>query len=172
MVVLASAVLAMLGAGRLAQKLSVGYDEYGFLTESHSKLRPVETNSAGVFVCGMCQAPKDIPDTVAQASAAAAKVMIMLSQPMLTRDPEIATVDEKHCVACFVCGRTCPYNAIERVEKDGRRQTAADDGRHASIRAYAWAAAPALRSVHQNALTWKDLRSNRFTHRLSVWGKV
>ena len=120
MVVLASAVLAMVGAGRLAQKLGVGYDEYGFLTESHSKLRPVETNSAGVFVCGMCQAPKDIPDTVAQASAAAAKVMIMLSQPTLTRDPEIATVDEKHCAACGTCGKTCPYNAIERVQLTDR----------------------------------------------------
>ncbi|MDR3181471.1 MAG: CoB--CoM heterodisulfide reductase iron-sulfur subunit A family protein [Planctomycetaceae bacterium] len=116
MVVLASAMSPATGVERLAQKLGVGYDEYGFLTESHPKLRPVETNSAGVFVCGACQAPKDIPEAVAQASAAAAKVMIMLSQPMLTRDPEIAKVDEQRCAACYACGRACPYNAIERVE--------------------------------------------------------
>ena len=116
MVVLATAMCPTPGTDRLSQKLGVGYDEYGFLTESHPKLRPVETNSAGVFVCGACQAPKDIPETVAQASAAAAKVMIMLSQPMLTRDPEIAKVDELRCVACFACGKSCPYNAIERVE--------------------------------------------------------
>ncbi|MCL2005775.1 MAG: CoB--CoM heterodisulfide reductase iron-sulfur subunit A family protein [Planctomycetaceae bacterium] len=113
LVVLATAMYSPPRADRLAQKLGVGYDANGFLTESHSKLRPVETNSAGVFVCGACQAPKDIPDAVAQASAAAAKVLIMLSQPMLTRDPEIARVDEQHCVACLACGKTCPYNAIE-----------------------------------------------------------
>ena len=120
MVVLAAAMCSTRGSEKLAQKLGVGYDEYGFLTESHSKLRPVETNSAGVFVCGACQAPKDIPEAVAQASAAAAKVMIMLSQPMLTRDPEIARVDEQRCAACLVCGKTCPYNAIERVEVKDR----------------------------------------------------
>jgi heterodisulfide reductase subunit A len=116
MVVLAAAIRPTPGAKRLAQKLGVGYDEHGFLTESHSKLRPVETTAAGVFVCGACQAPKDIPEAVAQASAAAAKVMIMLSQPMLTRDPEIAKVDEPRCAACLACAKSCPYNAIERVE--------------------------------------------------------
>jgi len=121
MVVLATAMLPTTGSDHLAQKLGVGYDEYGFLTESHPKLRPVETNSAGVFVCGACQAPKDIPEAVAQASAAAAKVLIMLSQPMLTRDPEIAKVDEQRCAACFACGKACPYNAIERVDIKDRK---------------------------------------------------
>lgn len=116
MVVLASAMCPTKGVRSLAQKLSVGYDEYGFLTESHPKLRPVETNSAGILVCGACQAPKDIPEAVAQASAAAAKVMIMLSQPVLTREPEIALVDESRCAACFACGRACPYQAIDRVD--------------------------------------------------------
>jgi len=116
MVVLATAMVPTPGSENLAQKLGVGYDEYGFLTESHPKLRPVETNSAGVFVCGACQAPKDIPEAVAQASAAAGKVMIMLSQPKLTRDPEIALVDEFRCAACGMCIRACPYNAIDRVD--------------------------------------------------------
>ena len=112
MVVLACAISPADGVTSLAQKLSVGYDEYGFLSESHPKLRPVETNSAGVFVCGACQGPKDIPESVAQASAAAAKVLIMLSQDHLTREPEIAQVNESVCAACGTCVKTCPYQAI------------------------------------------------------------
>jgi heterodisulfide reductase subunit A len=132
MVVLATAMCPTSGSEKLAQKLGVGYDEYGFLTESHPKLRPVETNSAGVFVCGACQAPKDIPEAVAQASAAAAKVLIMLSQPMLTRDPEIAKVDELRCAGCGTCAKSCPYNAIEKAERDAKRQAA--DGRRWAAR--------------------------------------
>ena len=109
------------GVTKLAQKLSVGYNEYGFLSESHPKLRPVETNAAGVFVCGACQGPKDIPETVAQASAAAGKALIMLSQPYLTREPEIATVDEKLCAACGACVQTCPFKAITIEEIRDRK---------------------------------------------------
>ena len=105
----------------LAQKLNVGYDEYGFLSESHPKLRPVETNAAGVFVCGACQGPKDIPESVAQASAAAGKVLVMFSNEQLTREPEIAKVNETNCAACFACLRACPYSAIERAEIRDRK---------------------------------------------------
>ena len=121
MVVLACAMTPTTGVTQLAQKLSVGYDEYGFLSESHPKLRPVETNSAGVFVCGACQGPKDIPESVAQASAAAAKVLIMLSQDHLTREPEIAKVNETLCAACGACAKTCPYQAITIEEIHDRK---------------------------------------------------
>jgi heterodisulfide reductase subunit A len=104
------------GAAELAQKLNVGYDENGFLSESHPKLRPVETNAAGVFVCGACQAPKDIPESVAQASAAAAKVAVTFAASELTREPEIAHINEQTCAACFACVRTCPYHAVEKAE--------------------------------------------------------
>ncbi len=63
LVVLASAMCPADGVEELAQKVNVGYDEFGFLSESHPKLRPVETNAAGVFVCGACQGPKDIPES-------------------------------------------------------------------------------------------------------------
>jgi heterodisulfide reductase subunit A2 len=116
MVVLASAMRPAEGVEALAQKLGVGYDENGFLSESHPKLRPVETNSAGVFICGACHAPKDIPEAVAQASAAAGKVAVMFSHSEMTREPEIARIDEKICAACFTCVRTCPYHAIEKAE--------------------------------------------------------
>jgi len=116
LVVLATAMRPADGVEALAQKLNVGYDEHGFLSESHPKLRPVETHAAGVFVCGACQGPKDIPESVAQASAAAGKVQMMFSRQELTREPEIAAVDERMCAACFACARTCPYHAIDRTE--------------------------------------------------------
>ena len=115
MVVLASAVLPAKGTEALAQKLNVGYDEVGFLSESHPKLRPVETNAAGVFVCGVCQGPKDIPESVAQATAAAGKVLIMFARKQLTREPEVARIEQASCAGCFGCERTCPYQAIQRV---------------------------------------------------------
>ena len=121
LVVLAAAMVPADGVEELAQKLNVGYDEYGFLMESHPKLRPVETNAAGVFLCGACQAPKDIPESVAQASAAAAKVAITFAAEELTREPEIARVNEATCAACFACVRTCPYHAIDKAEIRNRR---------------------------------------------------
>jgi len=121
LVVLAAAMQPTVGATDLAQKLNVGYDENGFLSESHPKLRPVETNAAGVFVCGACQGPKDIPEAVAQASAAAGKVLVMFSNEQLTREPEIAKVNETNCAACFACVRTCPYGAIEKAEIRDRK---------------------------------------------------
>ena len=116
LVVLASAMRPSDGVEELAQKLNIGYDEHGFLMESHPKLRPVETNTGGVFIAGACQAPKDIPESVAQASAAASKVQVMLAADELTREPEIAAINEQTCAACYTCLHTCPYHAIERAE--------------------------------------------------------
>jgi heterodisulfide reductase subunit A len=116
MVVLAAAMRPADGIEELAQKLNIGYDEFGFLMESHPKLRPVETNTAGIFIAGACHSPKDIPEAVAQASAAASKVQVMLAADELTREPEIAAINEQTCAACFACIRTCPYHAIERAE--------------------------------------------------------
>ncbi|HWQ55659.1 MAG TPA: CoB--CoM heterodisulfide reductase iron-sulfur subunit A family protein [Bryobacteraceae bacterium] len=121
MVVLAAAMMPADGVEELAQKLNVGYDQYGFLLESHPKLRPVETNAAGIFLCGACQGPKDIPESVAQASAAAGKVAITFAATELTREPEIARINEQTCAACFTCVRTCPYHAIDRAEIRNRR---------------------------------------------------
>jgi len=120
LVVLAAAMRPANGVEELAQKLNVGYDEFGFLLESHPKLRPVETNAAGVFVCGACQAPKDIPESVAQASAAASKVAVTFAASELTREPEIAHINEQKCAACFACVRACPYHAIDRAEVRAR----------------------------------------------------
>lgn len=114
LVVLATAMMPAHGVKQLAQKLNVGYDEIGFLSESHPKLRPVETSAAGVFVAGACQGPKDIPESVAQATAAAGKVLIMFAHEHLTREPEVACIDAGTCAGCWTCQAACPYQAISR----------------------------------------------------------
>jgi len=126
MVVLATAVQAQDGSEQLAQKLHVSYDPYKFFAEAHPKLKPVETNTAGIFLAGACQAPRDIPETVAQASGAAAKVAALFSKDELTREPQIAVVNRlpaptfSYCVGCFLCQSACPYQAIEQEEIKGR----------------------------------------------------
>lgn len=115
MVVLATAMVPNPNID-LARKLRASTDTYGFFQEAHLKLRPSETLTAGVFIAGTVQSPKDIPDTVAQASAAAAKALEILSNPILQREPTIADVDEATCIGCFDCIRVCPYGAIREKE--------------------------------------------------------
>ena len=119
LVVLAVGIQASAGAEKLAEKLRISYDAYGFFMESHVKLKPVETNTAGVFLAGVCQGPKDIPASVAQGSAAAAKVLDLFARPQLQSDPAIAHVDMRRCVDCGKCIRCCPFGAIEEVNMRG-----------------------------------------------------
>ena len=127
LVVLATAAQAQDGSEELAQKLHVSYDPYRFFAEAHPKLRPVETNTAGIVLAGACQAPRDIPESVAQASGAAAKVCALFSRPELTREPVVAVVDRQpapvlsRCVGCFLCQSACAYQAIEAEEIRNRR---------------------------------------------------
>jgi heterodisulfide reductase subunit A len=116
MVVLATAVRPQDGVKELAQKLSVSVDADGFINEAHPKLRPVETNTAGVFIAGACQAPRDIPDSVAMASATGAKVLALFSSDELEREPAVAVVNEQTCIGCMRCELVCPYGAIEQRE--------------------------------------------------------
>lgn len=116
MVVLATAVQPQLAADSLAQKLGISYDKYNFYSEAHAKLRPVECATAGIYLAGACQGPKDIPDTVSQASAAAAKVMTLFAKDKLEREPIVARVREAGCVGCFYCKKVCPYGAVEEKE--------------------------------------------------------
>ncbi|NIA13966.1 MAG: 4Fe-4S dicluster domain-containing protein [Nitrospiraceae bacterium] len=112
MVVLAAAVVPSKGATELAQKLRISYDQHGFLSEAHPKLRPVETNTAGIFLAGACHSAKDIPDSVAQASAAASKALGLVVHDRLTREPTIGIVNELTCNGCFECENVCAYGAI------------------------------------------------------------
>jgi len=100
----------------LASKLKVPIDQYGFAQEVHPKLRPVEVATGGVFICGAVQGPKDISETVTQASAAAAKALELLGKEYIVREPLIAEVDRDLCNGCRICLTVCPYGAIEMVE--------------------------------------------------------
>ncbi len=100
----------------IAAKLRITADKHGFFQEVHPKLRPVESMTAGIFLAGSAQAPKDIPDAVSQASAAAAKSMGLLSQSILQRDPTTAEINELSCMGCFECLQVCPYQAIEQKD--------------------------------------------------------
>ena len=101
------------GIKELAQKLGIGYDQHGFLTEAHPKIKPVETATAGIFLAGCALSPRDIPDSVSEASGAASKVLGLLSKDSLEKEGVVAVVNEASCVACQNCIRVCPYNAIE-----------------------------------------------------------
>ncbi len=118
MVVLAAAVEPSHSARHLATMLTTPMDNNDFFTEAHAKLRPVESATAGIFLAGMAQGPKDIPETVSQASAAAAKVLGVLSKDQLVGNPCIAHPDEWMCNGCGQCAGVCPYGAITYVEKD------------------------------------------------------
>jgi heterodisulfide reductase subunit A len=115
MVVLATGVTAPKGARELFQTLNISYNQYGFINEAHPKLQPVETNTDGIFLTGCITGPKDIPATVAQASGAAAKALGILTKDSLVANPMVAEVDERECVACYLCVEVCPYGAIEKA---------------------------------------------------------
>ncbi|MBE7038288.1 MAG: CoB--CoM heterodisulfide reductase iron-sulfur subunit A family protein [Ruminococcaceae bacterium] len=120
LVVLAAAIEPDKSARPLATMLTASMDTNDFFTEAHPKLRPVESPTAGVFLSGTCQGPKDIPETVSQASAAAAKVIGLLSKDKLKGNPCIANANELMCNGCSSCEKVCPYGAITYVEKEFR----------------------------------------------------
>ncbi len=115
MVVLAQAMVPSKGTAEIAKTLKIGRDKDGFLAEAHPKLRPVESVTGGIFLIGAAQGPKDIPETVCQASAAAAKVIQLLSKPQLEHSPAVAKVRESHCTGCEMCVDACPFEAISLV---------------------------------------------------------
>jgi len=117
LVVLAMAMEPSKGTKNLVQKLKIGCSNDDFIGEAHPKLRPVESISAGFFLAGCAQAPKDIPEAVAQASGAAAKVVALFSKDQLEHEPVIATVDEEICCGCRICIQVCPYDAREYDEE-------------------------------------------------------
>lgn len=120
MVVLAAAIEPDKSARPLATMLTASMDTNDFFTEAHPKLRPVESPTAGVFLSGACQGPKDIPETVAQAGAAASKVIGLLCKDALSCNPCVAQPDEMMCNGCSNCEKVCPYGAITYIDKEFR----------------------------------------------------
>ncbi len=132
MVVLAASIEADKTARPLATMLTTSMDNNDFFLEAHAKLRPVESPTAGIFLAGCCQGPKDIPETVAQSSGAAAKAICLLVKDKLKNDPCTASPDENMCNGCGQCENVCPYGAISYVDKDFRGPNRTTITRHIS----------------------------------------
>ena len=118
MVVLATAIEPNPDVRKIATMLTASIDTNNFLTESHAKLRPVESPTAGIFLSGVCQGPKDIPETVSQAGAAAVKVVGLLAKDHLVTNPCVAKSDTLLCNGCSSCEKVCPYGAISYEEQE------------------------------------------------------
>lgn len=112
MVVLCNALEAQADAGEVGRIFSLNRSPDGFFMERHPKLDPVGTTSEGVYIAGCAQGPKDIPDTVAQAQASAARILSLIAQGEVVIDPIRASVNETLCGGCKTCLGLCPYTAI------------------------------------------------------------
>jgi heterodisulfide reductase subunit A len=117
MVILSCALEPQPDAEKTARLFNISRSADGFFLEKHPKLDPVATMTDGIFVAGCCQGPKDIPDTVAQASAAAAEVLAMISKGKVEIEAATAIIDERICSGCQACLLVCPYSAIEFDEE-------------------------------------------------------
>jgi len=119
MVILSIALQSRSDAGEVAKTFSINQRADGFFLERHVKLDPVATPTDGIFIAGCCQGPKDIPDTVAQGSAAASKVLSLISKGRITLESAIAHVDENRCLGCGQCEEACDFHAPSVISKDG-----------------------------------------------------
>ena len=112
LVVLATAITPAKNFQKLANKIRLNTDTYGFLKEAHPKLRPVESLTTGYFLAGCAQAPRDIAETIAQASGAASKVISLFSGEVFHKEPTTITINPSRCSGCGTCIDTCPYQAL------------------------------------------------------------
>jgi heterodisulfide reductase subunit A len=116
MVVLCAAFEPQYDAEDVGRLFSVSRSPDGFFMERHPKLDPTSTMTDGIYLAGACQAPKDIPDSVAQAQGAAARILQLISRGYVEVDPIRAEVVEALCGGCRMCNNLCPYGAIEFIE--------------------------------------------------------
>ncbi|MBN1868139.1 CoB--CoM heterodisulfide reductase iron-sulfur subunit A family protein [Candidatus Sumerlaeota bacterium] len=117
MVVLSTGLEPRADADDVRRTFNISCSTEGFFLERHPKLAPVETASDGIYLAGCCQAPKDIPDTVAQAGAAAAEALALIDRGEVELEPNTAYIDADECSGCKSCLSLCPYNAISFIEE-------------------------------------------------------
>jgi len=117
MVILCVAMEPQPDVEAVARLFNISRSADGFFLEKHPKLDPVATTTDGIFVTGCCQGPKDIPDTVAQASAAAARVLALISKGEVETEAATAVIDERICAGCQICNLLCPFSAISFDEE-------------------------------------------------------
>ncbi len=118
MVILCTALQPRADAENISKLVSVGRRADGFFMERHVKLDPIATMTDGVFIAGCCASPKDIPDTVAQAKAAASEVLGLLARGEVEIEPIVSIIDESVCSGCGLCEKLCPYGALSLSEKE------------------------------------------------------
>jgi heterodisulfide reductase subunit A len=116
MVILCNAIEPRRDSDTVRRLFSISKSPDGFFLERHPKLDPTATSTEGVFIAGCAQGPKDIPDTVAQASSAAARILSLICKGEVEIDPVRAFVQEEFCSGCRICNNLCPYGAIEYLE--------------------------------------------------------
>ncbi|NOZ70412.1 MAG: CoB--CoM heterodisulfide reductase iron-sulfur subunit A family protein [Chloroflexi bacterium] len=112
MVILSAGLESRHDSKEVSQLFKMGCDYDGFFVERHPKLDPIATMTEGIFIAGACQGPKDIPDTVAQGAAAAARVASLIHRGTVMMEPVRASINEDECSGCRICNNLCPYNAI------------------------------------------------------------
>jgi heterodisulfide reductase subunit A len=117
MVVLAVGMEPHADAEEVRRKFNITCSNEGWFTERHPKLAPVNTFTDGIFLAGACQGPKDIPDTVAQAGAAAAEAMVLIDAGFVELEPNTAYIVEEDCSGCKTCLPLCPFSAISHLEE-------------------------------------------------------
>ncbi|HVN04824.1 MAG TPA: CoB--CoM heterodisulfide reductase iron-sulfur subunit A family protein [Bryobacteraceae bacterium] len=117
MVVLATGLEPRADAQEVRRLFNITCSNEGFFLERHPKLAPVQTFTDGIFLAGCCQGPKDIPDTVAQAGAAAAEALALMDAGCVETEPNTAYVMEEACCGCKTCISVCPYHAISFVDE-------------------------------------------------------
>ncbi|HDQ25899.1 MAG TPA: CoB--CoM heterodisulfide reductase iron-sulfur subunit A family protein [bacterium] len=118
MVILSIGMEPSKSASRIASSLSLSRSKDGFFLEKHPKLAPVATATDGIYVAGAAQGPKDIPDTVAQANAAAGAVLSIINKGRVLLESVTSTVESSKCAGCKLCISVCPYQAIEFSDED------------------------------------------------------
>ncbi len=117
MVILMAALEPRPDAHDVALKFGISCSMDGWFTERHPKLDPVATMTDGIFIAGTCQGPKDIPDTVAQGAAAAARIQGMISRQKVQIEPIVASIEADACSGCRICNNLCPFNAIDYIDE-------------------------------------------------------
>jgi heterodisulfide reductase subunit A len=117
MVVLATGLEPRADAPEVRRMFNISCASEGFFLERHPKLAPVNTFTDGIFLAGCCQSPKDIPDSVAQAGAAAAEALALIDAGYVETEPNTAHVDDEICCGCKTCNSMCPYHAISFIEE-------------------------------------------------------
>lgn len=125
MLVLCNAIQPNKTVDRIAKMLGISRSPDGFFLERHPKLDPFSTANDGIYLAGCAQGPKDIPDSVSQASATAGRALSIISKGEVALDPIRASIDEQYCSGCRICNNLCPYHAIDFIED--RKVSAVND---------------------------------------------